>query len=177
MRAIGAYATAISFGTCSFSSARRVMSSRSSGTRSDNVIYLALLRGINVGGYRKVAMSDLRDLLAQLGFADGRSVLQSGNLVFRSRARPPAVLEPLLETECEKRLGARTDFFVRTAKEWEAVVAKNPFPTDAKRDPGHLVAMFLKSAPGGARQGAAGRDHGSGDRPRRRQARLHRLSG
>jgi len=123
------------------------MSSRSSGTRSDNVIYLALLRGINVGGHRTVAMSDLRDLLAQLGFADGRSVLQSGNLVFRSRARPPAVLEPLLEIECEKRLGARTDFFVRTAKEWEAVVAKNPFPADAKRDPGHLVAMFLKSAP------------------------------
>src|SRR5205823_12763132 len=119
MRAIGACATAISCGTCSFCSARRVMSSRSSGTRSDNVVYLGLLRGINVGGHRKIAMSDLRDLLAHLGFQDGRSLLQSGNLVFRGRARPPTALESLLEIECEKRLGARTDFFVRTTEEWE----------------------------------------------------------
>ena len=49
--------------------------------------YLALLRGINVGGRKLIAMSDLRDLFAALGLEEARSLLQSGNLVFRSAER------------------------------------------------------------------------------------------
>jgi uncharacterized protein (DUF1697 family) len=109
--------------------------------------HIALLRGINVGGNKKVAMADLRELLTQLGFADPRSLLQSGNLVFRSDARKSADLERLLDAETEKRLGLKTEFFVRTAKEWKAVVESNPFPEEAESDPGHLVVMFLKDAP------------------------------
>ena len=111
------------------------------------VIHIALLRGINVGGHKQVPMADLRDLLMQLGFADVRSQLQSGNLVFGANGRTSAQLERLLEVEAEKRLGLKTDFFVRTAKEWKDVVAHNPFPKEAARDPGHLVVMFLKDAP------------------------------
>lgn len=110
-------------------------------------IHLALLRGINVGGHKQVAMSDLRDLLTKLGFIDPRSVLQSGNLVFRTEARTGANLEHLLEAETEKRLDLRTDFFVRTAEEWQAVIAQNPFRKEAERDPGHLVVIFLKAVP------------------------------
>ncbi len=112
-------------------------------------IYLALLRGINVGGHKKVAMAELRDLLTQLGFDNARSLLQSGNLVFRSKARTTAQLERLLETEVETRFELRTDFFVRTADEWTAIIAHNPFPEVAQRDPAHLVVMFLKDAPDG----------------------------
>jgi len=64
----------------------------------------------------------------------------------RTGERPPT-LERLLEAEAEKRLALKTDFFVRTAKEWEGVVAHNPFRKEAMRDPGHLVVMFLKDAP------------------------------
>jgi uncharacterized protein (DUF1697 family) len=110
-------------------------------------IYIALLRGINVGGHKMVAMSDLRDLLTQLGFMDARSLLQSGNLIFRSDARAGVNLERLLEAEAEKRLGLRTDFVVRTAEEWKAIVARNPFRDEAERDPAHLLVMFLKDAP------------------------------
>ncbi len=91
-------------------------------------------------------MADLRGFLSKLGLADAQSLLQSGNLVFRSVDRP-ADLERLLETEAEKRLGLRTEFFVRTAEELDAVIACNPYPTAAERDPSHLVAMFLKDAP------------------------------
>ncbi len=108
-------------------------------------IHIALLRGVNVGGHQPVAMSNLRDLLAELGFADARSLLQSGNLVFRSDARTAAGLERLLELEAEKHLGLQTDFLVRSAKEWKEVVARNPFRKEAERDPSHLVVMFLKS--------------------------------
>jgi len=109
--------------------------------------YVALLRGINVGGHKPVAMADLRDLLARLGFVDARSVLQSGNLVFRGGARTGGHLERMLETEAAERLGLQTDFFVRTATEWKAVVSRNPFHKEAERDPAHLVVMFLKEPP------------------------------
>lgn len=109
--------------------------------------HVALLRGINVGGHTPVAMADLRDLLTHLGFADPRSVLQSGNLVFRAQARTTAHLERVLEREARKRLDVQADFFVRTAEEWKAVVARNPFRKEAGRAPGQLVVMFLKDAP------------------------------
>jgi uncharacterized protein (DUF1697 family) len=92
-------------------------------------------------------MADLRDLLARLGFTGARSLLQSGNLVFRSRARASTQLERLLEAETEKRLAVQTDFFVRTADEWTEVIAHNPFVREAEHDPGHLVAYLLKDAP------------------------------
>lgn len=110
-------------------------------------VQIALLRAINVGGHKQVAMADLRDFLTQLGFGDARSLLQSGNLVFRSNTRSGAALERTLETEAAKRLGLETDFFVRSAAEWQTIVARNPFPEEAERDPGHLVAMILKGAP------------------------------
>ena len=109
--------------------------------------YIALLRGINVGGHNQVAMADLRALLARLGFLDPQSLLQSGNLVFRSATKSTASLERLLEVETAQRLGLETAFFVRTAEQWPAILARNPFPSEAKRDPGHLHVMFLKATP------------------------------
>jgi uncharacterized protein (DUF1697 family) len=110
-------------------------------------VHVALLRGVNLGGRTQVAMSDLRSLVAELGFEEVRSVLNSGNLVFSGGRKTGATLERLLEIEAEKRLGLRTDFHVRTADEWATVVAKNPFRAEAKRDPSHLVVMVLKKAP------------------------------
>ena len=110
-------------------------------------IHVALVRGINVGGHKPVAMADLRDLFTRQGFADAQSLLQSGNLVFRSTARASGPLERLLEAEARKRLGLQADFFVRSAKEWSAIVAHNPFRREAERDPGHLLVMVLKDAP------------------------------
>jgi uncharacterized protein (DUF1697 family) len=109
-------------------------------------IQIALLRGVNVGGHKTVAMSELRDLLTQLGFESARSLLQSGNLVFRGDSRTDADLERLLEAEADKRLCLHADFLIRSAKEWREVVARNPFRKEAERDPSHLVVMFLKSA-------------------------------
>ena len=111
-------------------------------------VHIALLRGINVGGHRPIAMADLRALLADLGLEDGRSLLQSGNLLFRSGGRTCGDLERLLEAEAKRRLGLETEILVRTVDEWKAVVARNPFPEEAERDPGHLVVMFCKAAPG-----------------------------
>ncbi len=109
--------------------------------------YIALLRGVNVGGNALVAMADLREMVAELGFGDVRSQLQSGNLVFSGAARATAPLERRLQEQTFARLGLRTEFMVRTAAEWADVVARNPYADEAKRDPGHLLVMFLKTAP------------------------------
>ncbi len=92
-------------------------------------------------------MSDLRDLLTKLGFEDVQSLLQSGNLVFKTDGGTGASLEANLETETLKGLGLKTAFFVRTAREMDAIIAGNPFPAEAKRDPSHLLVVFLKEAP------------------------------
>jgi uncharacterized protein (DUF1697 family) len=109
--------------------------------------HIALLRAINVGGRNLVAMSDLRDLLEGLGFAGAKTLLQSGNLAFQSDRQTGAALERLLEVETEKRFGIPVVYLARTAEEWAKVVARNPFPKEAKRDPGHLLVVFLKEAP------------------------------
>jgi uncharacterized protein (DUF1697 family) len=111
--------------------------------------HVVLLRAVNVGGRGKVAMADLRALLADLGFKAPRSLLQSGNLVFRSQPTG-AALEALLEKEAQTRLGLAADFLVRTADEWAAIVAANPYPALARDDPSHLIVMPLKSPPDAA---------------------------
>src|SRR6185295_17596688 len=110
-------------------------------------IYIGLLRAVNLAGRNRVGMSDLRDLLTALDMQEARSLLQSGNVVFRSASRSTAQLERTLEKETRERLGVETDYFVRTADEWSELISDNPFPREAKNDPGHLVAMCLKAAP------------------------------
>ncbi|HEY3380193.1 MAG TPA: DUF1697 domain-containing protein [Vicinamibacterales bacterium] len=116
--------------------------------------YIGLLRGVNLAGHKKVAMSDLRTLLAALGFEEPRTLLQSGNMVFRGATRPAADLERLLEVETERRLGVRTEYHVRTSVEWQEVVARNPFTSQASRDPAHLLVLCLKQAPPAGAGGA-----------------------
>jgi uncharacterized protein (DUF1697 family) len=108
---------------------------------------IALLRGVNVGGNKMVAMADLRALVTRLGFGDVQSVLQSGNLIFsvRGAARSCSSLEGHLEKEVEKALGLKADFHVRTADEWQSVIAGNPFRAEAASDPGHLLVTFFKA--------------------------------
>jgi uncharacterized protein (DUF1697 family) len=112
------------------------------------ITHVALLRAINVGGHGQVAMSDLVGLFTALGFTNVRSLLQTGNVVFRSDTQTGADLESLLEAEAAKRPDLHTDFLARTAEEWKAIVAGNPFPDEAEQDPAHLLVMLLKSAPG-----------------------------
>lgn len=108
--------------------------------------YVALLRGINVGGHGLIAMKDLRVAIEELPFTNVHTLLQSGNVVFDGAGETGA-LEKRLEAHCERRLKARPDFMVRTAAEWRSIVKVNPFPAEAESDPGHLLVMALKGAP------------------------------
>jgi uncharacterized protein (DUF1697 family) len=108
--------------------------------------HIALLRAVNVGG-RKLIMSELRTWLEGLGFQDVRTLLQSGNLVFHSKEAADRKLTAKLEAEAEKTFGFDIDFLVRTAAEWDAVIAANPYPQAAENDPARLVVMALNGVP------------------------------
>jgi uncharacterized protein (DUF1697 family) len=90
------------------------------------MIYVALLRAINLGSRRRVAMADLRAWLGTLGYGDVRTLLQSGNVVFSTRKKPPAVRREL-ETALAADAGFTIECVLRTADELRAVVDADPF--------------------------------------------------
>jgi uncharacterized protein (DUF1697 family) len=108
---------------------------------------VALLRGINVGGNKKVPMAELRAMTAKLGFDDPKTLLQSGNLIFSATARPMGKLEQLLEDATKKHIGVECSYLLRSADEWMGIVAANPFKAEAKADPAHLAVTFCRDVP------------------------------
>ncbi len=111
--------------------------------------HIALLRGVNVGGNKKVAMADLRAFVEALGFKDARTLLNSGNLVFRSDGkRDDLALAAFLEEQAARRLGLKTWFLVRSAEEWAEVIARNPFAEEAQTLPSRFLVMFFRETPG-----------------------------
>lgn len=109
--------------------------------------YIGLLRAVNLASHNKVSMADLRLLLLDEGLTDPQTLLQSGNVVFRSPLASASKLEQRLESAAATRLRLGTDFFVRSAADWKQLIAANPFRTEAASDPGHLLVMCLKAAP------------------------------
>ena len=109
--------------------------------------YIGLLRAVNLAGYNKIGMADLRELLTRLDLRDVETLLQSGNFVCRSDVRKAAELERLVEGAAAKQLGLTTDVLVRSDKEWKTLIAENPFPKEARPAPSHLRAVGLKAAP------------------------------
>lgn len=98
--------------------------------------HVALLRGINVGRANRIAMADLRSVVADLGHAEVATYLQSGNVVFtttRDSALPALATE--LSTAIEKKCGVSCHVIVLTASQWRSVVAANPYPAQAAADP------------------------------------------
>jgi len=110
--------------------------------------FVALLRAVNVGGTSKAPSAALKAAAEGIGLQAVRPVLQTGNLVFEADAAPDA-LEKRLEQAFLDQLGLKTEVLVRTAPEWSAIVAANPFPDEAKSDPSHLLVMVMKREPHG----------------------------
>lgn len=93
-------------------------------------------------------MSDLREVFTRLGFPTAQTFLQTGNVVFRSERRHGPALERLIEEALIERLQLQTDVYVRSSKEWQRIIAANPFRDEAAADPAHLLVLLLKVAPG-----------------------------
>lgn len=118
--------------------------------------YIALLRGINVGGRNKVPMAALRDTCESIGCAEVATYIQSGNVVLTSPLDAPK-LRAGLEAAIAEQLGVSPVVVVRTHRQLADVVAGNPF---AAADPDHLHVAFLSETPdAGQVAGLAELDH------------------
>jgi uncharacterized protein (DUF1697 family) len=103
--------------------------------------FVALLRGINVGRAKPVAMDALRDAVAAAGYDDVKTILRSGNVVLRGHGTAAAVAEAL-EANLDSRLGLSVTVIVRTAAELAAVISDNPL-ADKASDGSRLHVSFL----------------------------------
>ena len=105
--------------------------------------HVALLRGINVGGNRKLPMAELRALAEALELENPRTYVASGNLVFGSSLKREA-LETKLEGAIAEHFGFAVDVIVRSAAEWAAYRAANPFPKESERAPVRVLVWAMR---------------------------------
>ena len=107
---------------------------------------IAFLRGVNLGGNRKVPMAELRLLVESLGFTDVRTLLNSGNVVFTSRANAVRGAAAKIEQAVLDRLGVSSRVTVLTAAELGAILDENPLAAIADNPSRLLIAVFAEPA-------------------------------
>jgi uncharacterized protein (DUF1697 family) len=108
-------------------------------------MHVALLRGINVGKAKRIAMADLRTLCESLGYGHVQTLLNSGNLVFSApRADPRAAVR--IEKEIASRLGVQSRVLVITGSELDAIVEENPLPECDVNPSRFLVTVLTDDA-------------------------------
>jgi uncharacterized protein (DUF1697 family) len=109
--------------------------------------YIALLRGINVGGHKIVKMEKLRNALMMLGFEDVKTYIQSGNVVFKAPSRELENLSTRIEETVLREFGFPVPVIVRTAEELGEVLKENQFCREKGVDASKLYVTFLSRLP------------------------------
>lgn len=109
--------------------------------------YVVLIRGINVGRAKRVAMADLRSLLEALGYRDVRTLLNSGNVVLTADRKGHAAIASEIEGAMLGRLGVSTRVVVLTQSEFTSVVEENSLPSAAS-DPTRVLVAFCRDTDG-----------------------------
>lgn len=110
-------------------------------------VYVSLLRGINVGGNKKIKMADLRALYKSLGFTDVSTLLQSGNAVFKSDLTDTSKIAKRIEDGIEAQFGFHSDLFVLTAAQFRTAFDNNPFTGDDYEGSKLLVTLYAETLP------------------------------
>lgn len=106
--------------------------------------YLALLRGINVGGHRIIPMAKLRGIVEEAGFAEVSTYIQSGNVVFTSPSKSAKGVRTAVESALRTSLGYEVPALIRTAKEMETIVSENPFSEEHTKGRTKMYVAFLE---------------------------------
>jgi uncharacterized protein (DUF1697 family) len=107
--------------------------------------YVALLRGVNVGKAKRLAMADFRALLGALGYTDVKTLLNSGNAVFRAPGRSAGKIASDVAAAIAEELGLDVPVVVKTAAELEAAARECTLAKKAK-DPSRLLVAFTQDA-------------------------------
>lgn len=109
--------------------------------------YIALLRGINVGGHHKVPMADLSKEMKKMGFSNVKTLLNSGNVIFDATVRQTSQLEKELASHLEQRFGFPIPVLVRSSDEVEKLIQEDPFKNIKVTKDIRLYVSFLREEP------------------------------
>lgn len=96
------------------------------------ITYIVLLRGINVGGYKKVPMAELRELLTKKGFHNVKTYIQSGNVILQSSDNDIKTLETKIKKSIQDHFGFDVSVLVRTRGQLNTIFNNCPFPEEKK---------------------------------------------
>ncbi len=108
--------------------------------------YIALLRGINVSGQKKIKMTDLQTLFESLSFSEVKTYIQSGNVIFSAKENKKEVNENKITAAIKHNFGFPVDVIVVTPQELESLIINNPF-VKKKKDIDKLHVVFLSNVP------------------------------
>ena len=103
--------------------------------------FISLIRGINVGGHKKIKMAELREHYADLGFQNIRSYIQTGNLLFETKKTDKAEIIKMIEEKIVAVYGFEAKVILRTLEEYDQALANNPF-LEKQEDLKKLIVMF-----------------------------------
>jgi uncharacterized protein (DUF1697 family) len=109
--------------------------------------FLALFRGINVGGNHKVKMDELKAVHEALGLTDILPYIQSGNVVFKSDDKDEAQLQQLIEDSFATKFGFHSNVIIRTSAELNEIIERNPFQNQSDKESKWIVVIFLATFP------------------------------
>ena len=110
-------------------------------------VYIAMLRGINIGPHKRMKMEKLRGSCEALGFEEVKTYIQSGNIVFRARKIRPQALTKKLEEQIVRDFGFSSDIILRSKEELEHIVTGNPLLKERALDRSKLHVVFAREGP------------------------------
>lgn len=111
------------------------------------MVYIALLRGINIGPHKRMKMEKLRASCDALGFTNVKTYIQSGNLVCQAGKLSPDAAAKAIEAQIVKDFGFSADVIARAGEEWKQIVAGNPLLKEPGVDASKLHVLFLSETP------------------------------
>lgn len=109
--------------------------------------YIAFLRGINVGGQKKMPMIEVREMMTRIGFKNVRTYIQSGNIIFKSELNSTKELQGLIHRAIEETFGFDVPVLVKTANEIRGVLLKNPYNNENDLAHNRVYFVLLQDTP------------------------------
>ena len=110
-------------------------------------LLISFIRGINVGGHKKIKMAELRDLYLDLGFQNPRTLLQSGNVIFEAADTDLADIGARIEAGISRRFAFEAQALLRTPDAFRTTLANHPFDAEQLERGNHAMIVFLSGTP------------------------------
>ena len=109
--------------------------------------YISILRGINVAGHNQIKMDALRQLYVDLGYAEIKTYIQSGNVIFKSESTATKTLEKTIGGKIYSAFGLKVPVIILTFDELKNALEHNPFMNESSKNPTFMHLTFLSDIP------------------------------